>query len=102
MNTNKPITPQFQNWINYLSSLDIKMEFRQESKHSNADMFSRVNCDTCTQCLTNHEDAKIGKGKTPRLNTIEKREGCLWQIGDEEIRRIQEDIILKKNNLFKI
>ena len=43
MNTNKPITPQFQNWINYLSSLDIKMALRQGSKHSNADMLSRVN-----------------------------------------------------------
>ena len=102
MNTNKPITPQFQNWINYLSSLDIKMEFRQGSKHSNADMLSRVKCDTCTQCLTNHEDAKIGKGRTRRLNTIEEKEVCLWQIDDEEIRSIKKDINLNENNLFKI
>ena len=36
------------------------------------------------------------------LNTIEKRGGCLWKIGDEEIQRIQEDINLSENNPFKI
>ena len=78
------------------------MEFCQGSKHSNADMLSRVKFDTCTQCLTNYEDVKIGKEITRRLNTIEEREGWLWQIDDEEIWHIQENINLNENNLFKI
>ena len=35
------------------------------------------------------------------MNTIEERESCLWQIDDEEILRIQENINLN-DILFKI
>ena len=33
LNTKKPITLQFQTWINHLSSLDIKLEYRKGELH---------------------------------------------------------------------
>jgi len=78
LNTKKPITSQFQTWINYLSSLDMKLEYRKGTLHTNADMLSRSKCDTCAQCLMTHEDPKSGRLKTRMLNTVdiqEKSEG---------------------------
>jgi len=70
LKTKKPITAQFQTWINYLSSLDIQLEYRKGVNHSNADMLSRNKCDTCTQCLMAHEEAKTQKIKTRRINVL--------------------------------
>ena len=42
--TKKPITAQFQTWINYLSNLDIKMEYRKGTSHTNAKMLSSKTC----------------------------------------------------------
>ena len=63
MTTKKPITSQFQTWINYLSSLDMTLEYRKGVQHGNADMLSRPRCDLCVQCQLSHEDAKKGKLK---------------------------------------
>ena len=63
LHTKKPITAQFQTWINYLSSLDIEMIYRKGELHGNADMLSRSTCDTCTQCQMQHEDAKSDRLK---------------------------------------
>ena len=41
LNTKKPITAQFQTWINHLSSLDMKLEYRKDELHYNADTLSR-------------------------------------------------------------
>lgn len=59
LTTKKPITAQFQTWINYLSSLDIDIQFRKGETHANADTLSRNTCGTCTQCLTEHENPKM-------------------------------------------
>ena len=67
LHTKKPITAQFQTWINYLSSLDIEMVYRKGELHGNADMLSRSKCDTCTQCQMQHEDAKSDRLKTRLL-----------------------------------
>ena len=54
MTTKKQITSQFQTWINYLSSLDMVLEFRKGIQHSNADMLSRPKCEVCVQCQMSH------------------------------------------------
>ena len=69
MTTKKPITAQFQNWINFLSSLDMKLEYRKGGLHNNADALSRFNTVECKQCQMAHHDAKTEKLKT-RLLTI--------------------------------
>jgi len=65
--TKKPLTAQFQTWINHLSSLDIDIEYRKGELHGNADMLSRSSCETCTQCQLQHEDAKKEKPRTRLL-----------------------------------
>ena len=69
LTTKKPITAQFQNWINFLSSLNIKLEYRKGDKHGNADALSRMNIEQCKQCNLNHKDAKTVKCQT-RLLTM--------------------------------
>jgi transposase InsO family protein len=92
MTTKNPITPQFQTWINFLSSLDMKMEFRKGEKHSNADAMSRNSSELCSQCQTMHEEAKKGKIKTRILAIDEESNEFKWQKDNEEIKRIMEDI----------
>ena len=58
MTTKNPISPQFQNWMNHLSSLDMKLEYRKGKLHQNADALSRTEC---FQCLMSHEQAKKSK-----------------------------------------
>ena len=101
--TKKPITAQFQTWINFLSSLDMNMEYRKGSEHSNADAMSRDKCGRCTQCLMEHEDAKVEKIKTRLLAMVSECPGKEWQTENEEIRHIKEEVDLCKNNeQFKI
>ena len=69
--TKKPITSQYQTWINYISSLDIQMEYRKGVEHSNADALSRKICGTCTQCLMTHENPKTEKNRTRTINTVQ-------------------------------
>ena len=90
LNTKKPITSQFQTWINYLSSLDMKLEFRKGSLHTNADMLSRMNCDTCTQCLMQHEEAKKEKIKTRALDVV----------SEDETTKPLEDIIWETHRML--
>jgi len=75
LSTKKPITPQFQSWINYISSLDMQLKYRKGSEHTNADMLSRRNCTKCSQCLMEHEDPKLEKVKTRQLTAIENDKG---------------------------
>ena len=102
MKTKNPITPQFQTWINYLSSLDIKMEFRKGINHGNADMLSRSSCETCTQCLTRHEDPKTEKLKTRRLATMTEKTGIEWQENCQEIQTIKDQIKRLRRSRFKV
>ena len=97
MTTKKPITAQFQTWINYLSSLDIQMEFRKGKDHANADMLSRNSCETCTQCLMAHKEAKTGKMKTRILNIMTEDASERWQEDSVEIDNIRKGI--KKDHL---
>lgn len=90
MNTRKPITAQFQTWLNYLSSLDIDMRFRKGSQHGNADMLSRKDCGTCTQCLMEHEDAKKHKMKTRILTMSPIKTISYWQENDKDIEMIKK------------
>ena len=101
MTTKKPITAQFQTWINYLSSLDIKLIFRKGADHNNADMLSRNKCGTCTQCLMEHEDAKTGKMTTRRINTVEENIHQDWQNNNEEIKQIKFEIEGGQNKRFE-
>ena len=102
LKTKNPITAQFQTWINYLSSLDIKMEFRKGINHGNADMLSRSTCDTCTQCLTQHEDPKTGKMKTRILAVMSETKGSEWQEQSQEIETIKERIGILRQGRFQI
>ena len=92
LNTKNPITPQFQTWINFLSSLDMRMEYRKGGKHSNADAMSRNSCELCSQCQTMHEEAKKGKIKTRILALDEESKEFKWQKDNDEINQIREDI----------
>jgi len=58
MTTKNPITPQFQTWINFLSGLDMRIEYRKGEKHTNADAMSRNTCELCVECQTMRDDAK--------------------------------------------
>ena len=100
--TKKPITAQFQTWINYLSSLDIQMEYRKGSLHTNADMLSRSTCGTCAQCLMEHEEPKTGKLKTRKINAIDTTETNYWQKDNEEIRKIMEEIDQNRAWKFRV
>lgn len=102
LKTKNPITAQFQTWINYLSSLDIKMEFRKGINHGNADMLSRSTCDTCTQCLTQHEDPKTEKMKTRQLATMIETKGVEWQEQNTEIESIKERAGKLRQDRFRI
>ena len=102
LSTKKPITTQFQTWINYLSSLDIKLEYRKGINHTNADMLSRNTCGTCTQCLMAHEDAKVEKMKTRRINAVDRIEQHEWQKDSTEIVRIKEEITRGASWKFKL
>ena len=92
MTTKNAITPQFQTWINFLSGLDMKIEYRKGENHTNADAMSRNSCELCSQCQTMHEEAKKGKIKTRILALDEESEGFKWQKNNEEIKQIVEDI----------
>ena len=72
--TKKSITAQFQTWINFLSSLDINMEYQKGELHSNADAMSRQQCSTCVQCQMIHPETKSGKLKT-RILTLMTDDG---------------------------
>ena len=96
MTTKNPITPQFQTWINFLSGLDMRMEYRKGEKHTNADAMSRNTCELCVQCQTMHDDAKKGKVKTRILALTEDSEEFIWQTNDEEIEQIKENIKMGK------
>ena len=98
LNTKKPITAQFQTWINYLSSLDMDLQYRKGELHGNADTLSRPTCDNCVQCQTTHDDAKKGKIKTrvlQELANVEDRDDQLesseeWrkkELNGEELRK---------------
>ena len=102
LSTKKPITTQFQTWINYLSSLDIAIEYRNGVNHANADMLSRNTCGTCTQCLQEHEDAKTEKIKTRRINTTEEIRDYKWQKDSPEIKKLREEIIEGKSWKFTL
>jgi len=88
INTKKPITPQFQTWINHLSSLDMKLEYRKGEFHNNADTLSRSKCETCVQCQTIHEEPKKGRLKTRILALMLEDNGASWQSNSEEIDNI--------------
>ena len=100
--TKKPITAQFQTWINYLSSLDINLLYRKGVEHTNADMLSRNKCGTCTQCLMEHEDAKQERMKTRRINAIEYNEKQEWQEDSDEIEEIRKEIAGGTSKKFKV
>lgn len=88
LNTKNPLTPQFQTWINFLSGLDITLEYRKGTNHNNADALSRNSYDQCTQCKTMHEDAKKGRIKTRILALSENKNEIKWQQNNREIREI--------------
>ena len=92
LTTKNPITPQFQTWINFLSGLDMKMEYRKGEKHSNADAMSRNSCEMCVQCQTMHEEAKKGKIKTRILALDDESKEFRWQKDNDEINQIREDL----------
>ena len=101
MTTKKPITPQFQNWMNFLSSLDMKLEYRKGELHQNADALSRKDCMVCSQCLIQHEQAKTGKLKTRLLAINEDTLSIPWQQDSKEIREIIKAIGEGKETRFK-
>ena len=100
LKTKNPITPQFQTWLNYLSSLDINMIFRKGINHGNADMLSRNTCETCSQCLTKHENPSKGKMKTRILTIMTENGGKEWQINNEEIEMIKNGIGKTRNGHY--
>jgi len=102
LTTKKPITPQFQTWINFLSSLDMDMEYRKGNLHSNADAISRNSCETCSQCQIIHEEAKKGKIKTRILAMSMESSNFKWQKNSEEVKLIIKDIMEGKTKTWKL
>jgi len=100
--TKKPVTPQFQTWMNYLSSLDMELKYRKGVEHTNADMLSRKTCGTCVQCQMSHEEPKTGKIKTRTINTVEINGISKWQHNNEEINKIRLDIEGRKSSKFRV
>ena len=100
--TKKPITAQFQTWMNFLSSLDMKLEYRKGIEHSNADALSRTVCGTCTQCLTNHEDPKTDKNRTRMINTMMDENSLDWQKNSAEIMEIKKRLETGNTDKFVI
>ena len=92
LNTKKPLTPQFQTWITYLSSLDMEIQYRSGDRHQNADMLSRLVCDTCVQCQLQHEDAKRDKIKTKTLNVVNVTDEYHWQKNNADIDKLKQEI----------
>ena len=70
----KPITPQFQTWINELSEYDFDLNYREGKAHANADGLSRLLSSYCSQCQSEHEDAKQKKTKVRYLNVLRGNE----------------------------
>jgi transposase InsO family protein/predicted aspartyl protease len=97
--TKKPLTAQFQTWMNYLSSLDIEIEYRKGVLHGNADMLSRQNCDTCTQCQMEHEEAKKGKNKT-RLLAVTTRSQARAGMKEWIPKEKRSDLIIQTHRLL--
>ena len=102
LKTKKAITPQFQTWMNHLSSLDMKMEYRKGENHTNADALSRTSCKECVQCQTIHDDPKSGKLKTKILSLMTQDEGIRWQKESAEIDKIKIEVSKGLNKKFKI
>lgn len=91
LTTKKPITQQFQTWINFLSGLDIDIVYRKGDNHVNADALSRLDEETCNQCQMLHENPKRNKIKTRVLALSESKQGIKWQNDSEEIKSIIKD-----------
>ena len=92
LTTKKPITAQFQNWINFLSSLDMNLEYRKGEQHCNADALSRLNVDACKQCQMQHQDAKTEKLKTRILAMSVESKEYYWQNNSKEITILKKKI----------
>ena len=102
MTTKKPITAQFQTWINFLSSLDMDISFRKGIEHTNADALSRDKCGRCTQCMEVHENPKTEKMKTRLLTMTAVKQGVIWQKDNVEIENQKELIMKNVKTKFKI
>ena len=96
LTTRKPITAQFQNWINFLSSLNIKLEYRKGEKHGNADAISRMNTELCKQCQMEHIDAKRTKCQTRLLAMDQENLIPSLQADCQEIKEISKKIGTKE------
>ena len=101
MSTKKPITPQFQNWMNFLSSLDMILEYRKGELHKNADALSRKDCMVCSQCMIQHEQAKSSKPRTRMLAMDEDALPIPWQQNSKEICEILKQIEEGMGKIFK-
>ena len=114
--SSKAISPQFQTWMDLLSSFNFKIEFRRGIDHGNADGMSRSMHKLCAQCQTKHENAIQEKPKIRFLNAINLKENVerYWikeQMKDEEIQtiinlldsdiRLENDSDVKTNKLFR-
>ena len=55
-------------------------------------MLFRNSCDTCSQCLTQHETPKTGKLKTRKLTIMTESNGLEWQNGVVEIEELKKKI----------
>ena len=102
MTTKKPITPQFQTWINFLSSLDMDIKYRKGTEHTNADILSRNKCGKCSQCLEIHEDPKSEKIKTRLLTMTATKQGLEWQKNSKEIDQLKQAIEKYEKTRFKM
>ena len=91
MKTKIHLTAQFQTWIGFLSGLDIEFAYRNGNKHTNADVLSRPNCTSCSQCQMEHANASTSKLKTKVLNAISE-DVLKWQRENDEIEGIRNEI----------
>ena len=102
MTTKKPITAQFQSWINFLSSLDMSLEYRKGELHNNADALSRLNTSDCKQCQMVHQDAKTERIKTRILAMTSESKTYKWQNKCQEIDNLKNHILSNDENHFYI
>ena len=80
----------------------MSIEYRKGINHANADMLSRLTCETCVQCQMQHEDPKTGKIRTRILNTITEGSIERWQQGSKEIEQIHKNIVEGKEEQMRL
>ena len=73
--------------------------YRKGTDHANADAMSRDKCGRCTQCMMDHEDAKVEKIKTRLLAMVSESQGKELQKDNAEITECVKQLSDNENDM---